>query len=63
MRKTFDKALATTLMVGSAAFGIYVGLCILRVALEVAGTLLGTSFGTILVALLIYKFYERKWKK
>lgn len=54
----FGKALAWTMAIGFALMGIYVGLLILRIAIEVAGFLLGSSLGTLVLVFLLYFWWK-----
>lgn len=54
----FGKALAWTMAIGFALMGIYVGLLILRIAIEVAGFLLGSSLGTFVLVFLLYFWWK-----
>lgn len=53
------KACAWTITIGLAMMGIYLGLVILRVAIDVAGFMLGSTIGTILFVLVMVKIYEK----
>lgn len=55
----FEKAFAWTVAIGFALMGIYVGLLVLRISIEVAGFLLGSSLGTILLLWVMYMLYKR----
>lgn len=54
----FEKAFAWTVAIGFALMGIYVGLLVLRVSIEVAGFLLGSSLGTIVLLWIMYMLYK-----
>ena len=62
MSRTFQKAMMTTLTIGFGVLGVYVGLCLLRVAIEAAGWMLGTTFGTVVLAIVLWRMYEKKFK-
>ncbi len=51
----FNKALTWTIRIGFAIIGIMVGLVALRVCIAVAGVLLGSTLGTILLAYVVYR--------
>ena len=55
----FSKAISWTLAIGFALMGVYVGLLILRIALGVAGVMLGSSIGTILLAIFLWMAYKK----
>lgn len=59
----FSKAIQWTLAIGFGMIGIYVGLLILRVAIGVAGIMLGSSFGTIVLALIIWHLWKKNKDK
>jgi Na+-driven multidrug efflux pump len=55
----FDKAFDLTMRIGFGALGIFLGILLLRITLEVAGFLLGSTLGTIVFAGLLYAWYKR----
>jgi len=55
----FGKAISWTIAAGFCLMGVYVGLLILRIAFGVAGFLLGSSLGTVLLAILLWNWYKR----
>lgn len=55
----FGKAVYWTIVAGFILMGVYVGLLVLRIAIGVAGVMLGSSAGTILLAILLWM----AWKK
>lgn len=55
----FTKAISWTIAAGFCLMGVYVGLLILRIAFGVAGFLLGSSLGTILLAMLLWSWYKK----
>lgn len=54
----FGKALTLTLTCGFALMGIYVGLLILQLGVEVVETLLGSALGTIMLMVAIWVAYK-----
>jgi len=54
----FTKAMSWTITIGLGLLGVYVGLLILRIAIGVAGFLLGSSLGTIVLALILYHWWK-----
>lgn len=55
----FEKAFAWTIAIGFALMGVYVGLLVLRVSIEVAGFLLGSTLGTIVLLWIMWCIYKR----
>lgn len=55
----FDKMMHYTLMIGFGALGVLAALCVIRIALEVVGFMLGSTLGTILLGLVVYHWYKR----
>lgn len=55
----FEKAVSWTIAGGFILLGIYVGLLVLRIAIGVAGFMLGSSVGTIFLAIILWGFYKR----
>lgn len=55
----FGKAISWTLAIGFGLMGVYVGLIILRIALGVAGVMLGSGIGTILLAIFLWMVYKK----
>lgn len=58
----FEKAFATTLMVGFGCLGVLTGLLVLRIAIGVAGALLGSTIGTLALAWILWKIYDHHKK-
>ena len=54
----FAKAMTATIMIGFGLLGFYVGLLVIKIAIDVAGVLLGSSIGTLLLAWILYKLYK-----
>lgn len=54
----FAKAMTGTIMLGFGMLGFYVGLLVIKIAIDVAGVLLGSSIGTIFLAWILYKLYK-----
>ena len=54
----FDKGLTWTIRIGLTAIGVIVGLCILRIAIAVAGVMLGSGIGTIFLGLIAWSMYK-----
>lgn len=52
----FNKAFQIVMNAGFAVLGVLCGLIVLRVALSVAGALLGSVFGTILLIVIVWSF-------
>ena len=59
----FGKALWTTVGIGFGLLGFFTGLLIVKVAIDVAGVLLGSSLGTILLAFVLYELYKHNKDK
>jgi len=59
----FGKAISWTVAIGFAMMGVYVGLLILRIAIGVAGFLLGSSIGTIVLAVIMWEWWKRNRDK
>ena len=59
----FEKAFATTLMVGFGALGCMTGLLVLRIAIGVAGAMLGSTIGTLALAWILWKMYNHHKNK
>lgn len=59
----FDKFFSWTLMVGFGTLGVLCGLLVLRVAIGVTGILLGTTFGTFIVAFILWRAWVRYDKR
>ena len=59
----FGKGIYWTIAIGCAIMGMYVGLLVLRIAVEVAGWMLGSSFGTIMLAFILWEVYKRSRDK
>lgn len=58
----FEKCFYWTLAIGFGALGIFVGLLVLKIAIGVAGFLLGSSTGTLVLAWFLWKIYEHHKK-
>lgn len=54
----FAKAMTATIMIGFGLLGFYVGLLVIKIAIDVAGVMLGSSVGTLLLAWILYKLYK-----
>lgn len=54
----FEKAFAWTVAIGFVMLGIWAGLLVLKVAIGVAGFMLGSTVGTIVFLLIMWKLYE-----
>lgn len=54
----FAKAMTATIMIGFGLLGFYVGLLVIKIAIDVAGVLLGSSIGTLLLAWILWKLYK-----
>lgn len=54
----FEKAFAWTVAIGFVLLGIWAGLLVLKVAIGVAGFMLGSTVGTIVFLLIMWKLYE-----
>ena len=59
----FGKAVAWTVTAGFVLMGVYVGLLILRMAIGVAGFMLGSSLGTLVLALILWCWYKKNKDK
>lgn len=59
----FGKAMTGTIMLGFGLLGFYVGLLVIKIAIDVAGVLLGSSIGTLLLAWILYKLYQKNKSK
>lgn len=55
----FDKLFSWTIMIGFGTLGIMCGLVVLRVAVGVAGVLLGSTLGTLILAWILWKAWKR----
>ena len=55
----FTRALRWTMLAGMFLLGIWTGILFLRVAISVVGFLLGSSLGTVILALILWHWYER----
>ncbi len=55
----FDKAFDWTMKIGFGALGFFLAILLLRITLEVAGFLLGSTLGTLVFAWLLYAGYKR----
>lgn len=60
---SFEKAFVITMQIGFGALGFFVALLLLRITIEVAGFLLGSSLGTLIFAWILYKLYRRYQKR
>lgn len=58
----FDKAMHYTFMVGFGALGVLAALCVIRIAVEVVGFMLGSTLGTLILAGIVYHCYKRYHK-
>lgn len=59
----FEKGIHYTIMAGLFLLGIYIGLLVLRIAIGVAGFLLGSSLGTIVLIIFVYRWYKKNKDK
>ena len=59
----FDKAFGVTMQIGLGTLGFFVALLLLRITIEVAGFMLGSSLGTLIFAWFLYKAYKRYRKR
>ncbi len=59
----FGKCMMWTIAIGFGLMGIYVGLLVLRIAIGVAGWMLGSSIGTILLAIILITLYKKNKDK
>lgn len=55
----FDRVFDWTMKIGFGALGFFLAVLLLRITLEVAGFLLGSTLGTVIFAWLIYMWYKR----
>lgn len=55
----FTKAFAWTVAIGFALLGVYTGLLVLRISIEVAGFLLGSTIGTFALLWIMWKLFQK----
>lgn len=59
----FGKAFYMTIGIGFGILGFFTGILLIKVAIEVAGALLGSSLGTILLAWILYTLWKKNKDK
>ncbi len=59
----FSKAMSYTIAIGFALMGVYVGLLVLRLAIGVAGFMLGSALGTVILAMVMWHWYKKHKEK
>lgn len=55
----FDKAMHYTFMIFFGCLGVLVALCVIKIAIEVVGFMLGSTIGTLILGWIAWRYYKR----